>query len=113
MEYLIISFIAFYVLFWLYLAIMNLKRARDNGTLTKFTLYFSYPMAIFGYILDIAVNWIIATVVFLNIPKEATLSHRLERYVQGPDNWRKSVALWMAHNLLDPFDPDGHHIDKD
>lgn len=105
------SIYAFYILWVAYLAIMNLKGARDAGTLTNFTYYFSMPLLISGFVLDVAINWIVGTVIFLDLPREMTLSHRLERYM-GDDNWRESIALWMARNLLDFADPRGYHIDQ-
>lgn len=105
------SIYAFYILWIAYLAIMNLKKARDENTLTKFTYYFSFPLLFMGYLLDIIINFLVGTVVFVDLPREFTLSSRLSRYVDDqPKSWRADVAKVLAKNLLDPFDPDGKHI---
>jgi uncharacterized membrane protein YhaH (DUF805 family) len=100
---------AFYVLWIIYLAVMNLKRVRDMGKLSPLALYLGTPLLFVGYILDALLNWIVMTVILLELPQETTVSERLKRHNKESDNWRKSVALWFEP-LLDPFDPSGDHI---
>jgi len=63
---------------------------------------------IIGYILDIAVNWFVMSVMLLELPKEFTVTKRLKRHKQK-GGWRGKVAEWFEP-LLDPFDPSGNHI---
>jgi len=50
-------------------------------------------------------------VFFLELPREFTVTHRLRRYMTFPmrRTWRGAAAVWVCHNLLDIFDPDGKH----
>ena len=104
-----LSLAAFYVLWILYLAVMGLKRVRDQGKLSKLALYLGTPVLFVGYVLDAILNIVVMTVILLELPKELTVSERLKRHNQDSGGWRKSVALWFEP-LLDPFDPSGNHI---
>lgn len=97
-----------YALWIFYLAVMNLKRAKDAGLLTNTAKALGYPILIVGYILDCFVNFTVMTVLLLEIPQETTVTARLSRHNQGT-GWRKSIAAW-AEPLLDPYDPSGNHI---
>ena len=99
----------FYVLWILYLAVMNLKRVRDAGKLSKLALALGTPVLFVGYILDAVLNIVVMTVILLELPQELTVSERLKRHNKDTGGWRKAVALWFEP-LLDPFDPSGDHI---
>jgi len=98
-----------YALWIFYVAVMHLKRARENGTLSRAALYLGYPVLLAGYALDVFVQVVVASVVFLDPPRDWTLTGRLKRYIAGPEGWRERVAVWMCANLLNTFDPDGRH----
>lgn len=103
-----------YTLWFFYLAIMNLKRVKDSGRMTKFAYIVALPMAAFGYVLDIVVNIVIGSILFLELPhyKRLTLSARMSyHYEPDSDKWRSKLANWLARNLLDAYDPSGQHID--
>ncbi|TCS38468.1 hypothetical protein EDC30_102207 [Paucimonas lemoignei] len=99
-----------------YLAIMNLQRARDNGTLPAVAVFIATPLLYFGLLCDFLLNVIWGTVMFLDLPREALLTSRLERYKFGTKKaiptagWRLQLTNWLAHVLLDPFDPRGQHV---
>lgn len=101
-----------YLCWTLYLAIMALKRARDSGTLPKVAYYLGLPLLWLGLLVDFICNVLVTLLPFLDLPREFLVTARLQRYVDGPDGWRKRLALWFALNLLDPFDPKGYHIKK-
>jgi hypothetical protein len=102
-------FLSFYVLWILYLAVMNLKRARDMGKLSKTAKFLGTPVLFVGYILDAILNILVMTIILLEFPQELTVSERLKRHNRYSTGWRKSVALWFEP-LLDPYDPSGDHI---
>lgn len=105
----LIGFGSIYTLWIFYLAVMNLKRTRDAGLLTKTAMALGYPVLFVGYILDCFVNVTVMTILLLELPKETTVTARLKRHNDNSSGWRKSVAIW-AEPLLDPFDPSGNHI---
>ena len=109
MKYLLYAFIWFYVLWILYLGVMQLKRARDNGTLSKAALVMGYPLVIIGYLLDILFNWVIGTILFLELPKNGVFTSHLNRHYLK-DTWRGKIATWICRELLNTFDPNpfGH-----
>lgn len=99
-----------YLLFIFYLAVMNLKRVRDMGQLTVFTKILGYPILVIGLLLDFISNVVLFSVLFLEPPREITVTSRLSRHYDPLDNrWRSRLAAWFKH-LLDPFDPAGWHI---
>ena len=99
---------ATYLLWVLYLAVMNLKRARDMGLLTKPAHALGIPLLFTGLLLDFLVNVFVMTVILLELPRETLVTTRLKRHNKGT-GWRQKVAAWFEQ-FLDPFDPDGDHI---
>lgn len=103
------SLAGFYVLWVLYLAVMNLRRAKQAGLLGRTARFFGTPLLIVGLVLDFLINVGPMSVILLELPREWTVSARLERHNLHSDGWRKAVAQWFEP-LLDPFDPSGNHI---
>ena len=98
-----------YATWTLYLAVMNLARARDAGKLGPVATIFGYPLLFIGYAFDFACNVLICTPLLLELPHETTVTARLKRHAKE-QGWRGAVARWVATHLLDAFDPDGRHI---
>jgi uncharacterized membrane protein YhaH (DUF805 family) len=98
---------SFYVLWVVYLAVMNLKRVRDAGNLSRAALVLGVPVLIAGLLVDLFCN-VLLSVILLELPRETTVTARLKRHNQGT-GWRKTVAGWFEP-ILDPFDPSGNHI---
>jgi hypothetical protein len=98
-----------YLLWVMYLAVMSLARARDAGTLSRTALILGYPLFIVGVAFNIAVNWIVLSVVFLELPRETMFTSRVTRHCLGGKGWRKRIACWICHDLLDAFDPNRAH----
>lgn len=109
-EFILIGIASFYILWLFYLAAMNLKRAKDNNTISNPALYLGYPAVILAYLLDVAFNWVFGTVMFLELPREGVLTHRLKRHYKK-DNWRGRLARYICSNLLDAFDPSSKHCE--
>ena len=86
-----------------YLAVMNLKRNKDN--LTGVPKAGAVIALTIGYLLDAYVNLTVMTLVLLEVPKELTVTSRLKRHYKA-GGWRKHVANWFVP-LLEPYDP-GH-----
>lgn len=112
MTALLYSLLLVYLLWLFYLAVMNLKRARDDGTISRVALWLGYPILVVGLLLDWLVNVLIFTVLFLDAPGEPyeLVTGRLKRHAYGPEGWRRKFARWFADHLLDPFDPSGRHV---
>lgn len=109
MGWFVLTFaLSFYVLWGLYLAVMNLKRAKDAGQLSKTALVLGTPILFVGLLVDLFCN-VLLSVPLLELPQELTVTARLKRHNKDVSGWRKSVALWFEP-LLDPFDPTGDHI---
>ena len=100
--------IALYVAFVL---TMRFKlRKEQRGYLTTKEKLIAYPVLAVGYPLDVLVNLTIASVLFLDPPKELTVSDRLERYIFGIDGrygWREGLAMWIDDTFIQPHD-EGH-----
>lgn len=103
------AFLMLYVLWIFYLAVMNLKRARDANAITRTALCFGYPVLIVGYALDVFVNLTLMSVFFLELPHETTMTSRVKRHLYHSQGWREKLAAWFCHNLLNSFDPSGKH----
>jgi hypothetical protein len=63
-----------------------------------------------GYALDFLANVFVATLVFVELPREALVTTRLKRHVNTPTSaWRTAIATWVCDEMLDVFDPSGNH----
>lgn len=102
-------FIAFYLLWILYLAVMNLKRVRDTVGLPKPVFILGLPLLKTGLVLDFLLNVFVMSVILLEFPREMTVSRRLKRHNKA-GGWRAKIVRKIFEPLLDPFDPSGNHI---
>lgn len=100
-----------YVLWVFYLAVMNLKRAKDAGTLRPVARYLGAPVLLLGVLVDFLVNVVVFTVLLLELPRETLVTSRLKRHMAHGHGWRSRVARWFCAELLDTFDPSGCHCD--
>ncbi len=100
---------AFLWLFWaVYVLVMGIYRAHLAGRLRGLARVLGLPLVVFGYLMDVFANLTVATLVFLEPPREALVTTRLIR-LQRTWGWRGRLANWVCNNLLDPFDPTGNH----
>lgn len=109
--YVLVNAVALFVLWVLFLAVMNLQRAAKVGRLVPVAKVLGTPVLFVGYVLDFILNVELMTVVCLELPREATISARLKRYNSTASEWawRRKVAAWFEP-LLDPYDYRGDHI---
>lgn len=102
--------LAFLWLLWaMYVLIMGVYRAYLAKRLTLVTLSLSAPFIAMGYIMDVVANVTIASIVFLEAPRELLVTTRLDRHVAQGRGWRSELAGWICDHLLDVFDPTGNH----
>jgi hypothetical protein len=99
------------LLWYLYAVVMALVSARDrySGTLPWPIRALGYPALGVGLAIDLLVNVTLCTLIFLELPRELTVSGRLWRISNAESSWRQRTALWLRVNLLDPLDPSGIH----
>ena len=96
-----------YILWLAYVFTMGVRERWD--TLPMASKVLAFLPVVFAYLLDIAINVVIITVLYWEIPKEVTLTKRLHRWqmmsMRHPIRARKSK--WVCENILNPFDK-GH-----
>ena len=105
------TLLALYVLWLFYLAVMNLYRAKKAKTISWPALMLGYPILIIGALLDLLVNVLIMSLVFLEPPRELLVTQRLARHIKTAKGWRAKLAYLICHHLLNAFDPSGDHCD--
>jgi hypothetical protein len=114
---------AIYLLWLFYLAVMSLMRASAAGTLRRPAYILAVPVVSIGLLIDVSVNFLIVSILLWELPHwtpaptarlririEWTVTARLSRHKHDSAGWRQKVAQWIGDNLLDPFDPSGHHL---
>ena len=95
----------------LYVLVMGLYRAHLKGRIPRWsvTWFLALPIVAIAYVANAILNITLASVIFLDPPRELQVTGRLNRYIDGEDGWRKRAADWICSHLLDPFAPDGDH----
>lgn len=98
-----------WILWVIFAAVMRLRQVRDAGKLTLAMKILGYPVLFFGLFIDFMLNAIPGSILFLEWPREYTLSERLWRHSQESTGYRQKLALLIRVNLLDAIDPEGVH----
>lgn len=98
--------IAFYALWLCYIVVMRLRDKKEDGAFRVLDYVLGYPTLAIGYVVDFAVNTVIGTILYLEIPQEMTLSSRSLRhararifYPTGLDRWRGALARWTLDSI--------------
>lgn len=100
---------ALWVFWGFYVLVMGLYRAHLQNRLIWPTYVLGVPFILFGILVDFIINFTIAAVVFLDLPREPLVTGRFQRYVAIGSGWRCRLANLICNNLLDVFDPSGNH----
>ena len=87
---------------------MGIYRAHLAKRLQGLAKWLCLPVVLLGYTMDTVANVTLATLIFLDLPKEWLVTDRLIRY-KKEQGWRLKVAQYICEELLDPFDPTGDH----
>lgn len=97
----------------MYLAYASLEGAYKRGQVGKVAKVLAIPLLLVFWPLDVLFNVTLFSVMFWEWPKELTITARLSRHHRESTGWRYKMAKWFGAELLDPYDADGHHIDRD
>lgn len=106
--FMIISIVG--LLWVLYLSAMSIDYAISEGKISPICIPFAMILYLFILYLNMIVQYFIFTILFLDFPKEDTVSDRLSRYKNNHVGWRNKLAIWIGSHFLDPFDRRGYHI---
>ena len=112
MEYLTyIGYLALFLyIFWgLYVLVMGLYRAYLHKQLKGLNKLLAIPYILIGLLVDVVANIFVASVVFMELPKEWLVTTRLQRYMTHNRGYKKRLATYICDHLLDVFDPTGNH----
>jgi hypothetical protein len=103
--------IAFLWAFWgLYVLVMGLYRAHLDKRLSRAAYVLAAPFLAVGAAVDVLANLTIASLVFLEPPREWLVTSRLQRHNRDHESgWRGDLSEWICTHLLDVFDPTGNH----
>jgi hypothetical protein len=106
----LLNFLGSIWLLWLvYVLILGCYRAHLAGRLVGITKWLALPLIAIGYLSDSLINLTLASIVFLDPPKEILFTTRLSRYIKEGTDWRFIIAKRICDDLLDVFDPSGQH----
>jgi hypothetical protein len=113
LEWLLLPFIATWLFFNLYMIFCAFDRAWDAGKKPHWLAYaLGGPSVFFGLLLDLAWNFTIGSLLFLQVPWYTGAGHpakwtftRRVRYWYRDETWRGKQARWWADKILNIFDP--------
>jgi len=95
---------------WYRMVMVLLSRPHQWRTRAKPLYYLGIALGLVGFVGDVLYNLTVGTVIFLEIPRELTLSSRMKRlHLRNIDDWRGKLAAWVCTNILNKYDPTGHH----
>ena len=96
-----------------YAAVMHLMEARDSNKLTRVQKPLAYLTLGVGLLIDVLLNVVGCTLLFLELPREWLVTQRLIRHKRAGQGWRYRLASWLCAELLDTLDPKGCHCRTD
>jgi hypothetical protein len=100
-----------WALWILYVAMMNIKGSCAQGELPWQAKLMVIPTTLVFDLVEFVANVFVCTIIFLDWPREFTVSDRLRRYANNAQiNGWQSWVLNFIRPMLDPFDPEGPHI---
>jgi hypothetical protein len=116
MYYAVFALLSLWVLWVLYVAGMWIDKVSKEATLEWQAKLLILPTAFVLAAVEIVVNVFVCTFLFVDLPKEITVTKRLRRYFyQSPPDytrlgkWRMFLVRFLKP-MLDPFDHKGPHI---
>ena len=89
-----------------YLAVMNIKRVRDQGKLYPFAKFCGGVVIALGLPIYISMNLILGTIFFLELPREIRFTKRLQRHKAESKGWRRKLAFFFCEHMLNRIDRD-------
>lgn len=99
-----------YVFFIMYVASMGMIRVHREGKLNVILWSLCVPFVALSWVIDVLHNLTLFTLLYLELPRELTVTSRLKRHVTER-TFRGKLSRWIAETLLNPFDYSGNHVD--
>lgn len=103
-------FLDLYLFFILYVASMGMVRAHKEGKLNSILWVLCVPFVALSWVIDVIHNITLFTLLYLELPRELTVTERLKRHV-SEHTFRGKLSRWIAETVLNPFDYSGNHVD--
>jgi hypothetical protein len=94
----------------MYVASMAMLRAHHEKKLNGVLWVLCLPFVALSLVIDVAHNVTVFTHIFVDLPRELTVTERLKRHVTQ-QTFRGKLARWIADTLLNSFDHTGSHVD--
>ena len=111
-SFIIWMLIILWTLWILYVAMMHIERVIEISDIPWQAKMLVLPTLWIFHVVEFVANVIVCTIVFLDLPRERMVTHRLRRYRDNPDKykaWRLKVVYFIKP-MLNPFDHRGDHI---
>lgn len=105
-----LTLLALWSFYIFYLACMALVGGHKRGSLTLASKLLGYPIIAIGLAIDVFMNAVVFTLIFLERPREWLVTDRLKRHIKQ-HTLRAKLARFLCHEILSPFDPSGDHCD--
>ena len=99
-----------WIFFILYVASMGMIRAHHEGKLNWLLWILCLPFVVLSWVIDVIHNLTLFSVIFLELPKELTVTDRLKSHYKE-HTFRGKLSRWIGNTLLNPFDHTGNHLD--
>lgn len=106
MKYLIFHLLYMPICWTVYLAVMAMKKRRYDPTISVQLL--GKSVYFIGLVMNIYLNIVVYTVLFLDPPREWYATDRMDRYLKKGRGIRYKIAKWICEEMLNPFDEKGH-----
>lgn len=92
------------LLFYGYVFTMSVKERFKE--LSRIAQWVSIPAVVLSYLLDVLLNVVLLSILFVEVPQEVTITHRMRRW-QGtaathPRRARLAASICRILNLFDP-----------
>jgi len=92
------------ILWFLFINVMTWKKYKDK--IPEWVLPFLYVVVYIAYAWDIIFNILFGSIIFMQVPKHATLSARLSYNLVAlePETWRWKMSYFVCRYIIEPWD---------
>lgn len=102
-NFILYGIVGFFVLWFFFINVMTWRKY--EAKIPKIIKPLLYVLAAVGYVIDVIFNIVYGSVMFLELPKQLTLSERLSEILRRKSRgYKYKLAYFLCSKMIEPWD---------